>query len=194
MIMQMRQCRLSRSRSESRRVYTNRPSTNQVTKHVEIPQTLYTDKVLEVPSVKLRQVLQVQTGADGSLAGAVRRQSGGCAFDHACDHAGASGPYVPAKDTLQEPISERTQTPADLPVATNLGDSAALSTAPPSLFGATSLARPRRLDKQDWLRCQGRRWPGQATRVGQCLNFARMNDDALVLRFADSGQSPNVRH
>ena len=36
-IMQMCQCRLSRSRSASRRVYTNRPSTKRVTKHVEIP-------------------------------------------------------------------------------------------------------------------------------------------------------------
>ena len=52
-IMQMRQCRLSRSRSASRRVYTNRPSINQVTKHVEIPRgrrpTQFVDRVMDAP-------------------------------------------------------------------------------------------------------------------------------------------------
>ena len=56
------------------------------------------------------------------------------------DHAGAPGPHVTAKDTLQERISERT--------------------------------------------CQCHKsW----------RPFARMNDDTLVLRFRDFGQSPNVR-
>ena len=75
----------------------------------------------------------------GSLAGAVRRQSGGCACDHACDHAGAPGPHVAAKDTLQELISEPTQSAADMPVPQIL-ETVPHSPQLPSLFGPTSAA------------------------------------------------------
>ena len=50
-IMQMRRCRLSHSRGASRRVYTNRPSINQVTKHVPRGRrpTQFVDRVVDVP-------------------------------------------------------------------------------------------------------------------------------------------------
>ena len=60
-IMQMRQCLMTRSRSASRSVYTNRPSINQVTKHAETPQILFIDKVVGMPVVMQRQVPRIQT-------------------------------------------------------------------------------------------------------------------------------------
>ena len=60
-IMQMCQCFMSRSRSAPRNVYTNRPSINQETKHAEIPQIHYIDKVVvDMPVVMQRQVPQIQ--------------------------------------------------------------------------------------------------------------------------------------
>ena len=56
------QCPRSR-RSTSWSVITNRPSLNQATKHVEIPQTQYIDHVVDVPGVMLRQIPQLQTVA-----------------------------------------------------------------------------------------------------------------------------------
>ena len=53
--------RISRSRSASRSVYTNRPSINQVTKHAEIPQIPYIDKVVDMPVVMQCQVPRIQT-------------------------------------------------------------------------------------------------------------------------------------